>query len=362
MKKILIIDSNVSYLLNNMNKTTGGAAVQTFNWICGFDNLGYNVIILSENKIPVNKSKYKIINDYDFNNKNFISSFLSALVFYYRTFKSLSPDYIYCSIPWWNRILYILPAKIIGIKFIQRISNDNLVKKDSLHIFNNRIKNFLFRISLNLSKNIICQNDYQYNSLIKRFPNKNIQKLYNPFKFHNIDYLSSKQYVAWVGLFQKQKNLPELLKIALSLPKVNFMIAGKEISNGSLDSLTHSTLIKLKNLNNVKFVGNLDRREIFSFLSNSFCLLNTSHEEGFSNTYLEAFSVGIPVVTRKKTDPDNIISTFNLGISVNTYELIPQAILDILSNNVNYKKRMTDYLACYHDPTNLSKQLINQAI
>lgn len=361
MKKILIIDSNVTYVLNNMNKTTGGAAVQTFNWICGFDNLGYNVIILSENKISENKTKYKIINDYQFNNKNFIISFLSAFVFYYRTFRSISPDYIYCSIPWWNRILYILPAKIIGIKFIQRISNDNLVEKRLAHIFNNRIKNLLFRISLNLSKNIICQNDYQYDSLINRFPKKNIQKLYNPFKFHNIDYFGSKNYVAWVGLFQKQKNLPELLKIVLSLPEINFMIAGKEISNGSLDSLTHSALIKLNNLNNVTFVGNLDRKEIFSFLSNAFCLLNTSHEEGFSNTYLEAFSVGTPVVTRKKTDPDNIISTFNLGISVNTYELIPQAILDILSNNINYKKRMIDYLAYYHDPVKLSKQLINQA-
>lgn len=361
MKKILIIDSNVSYLLNNMNKTTGGAAVQTLNWINGFDNLGYKVIILSENKIPENKSKYKIINDLESNNKNFIISFLYALVFYYRTFKSISPDYIYCSIPWWNRILYILPAKIIGIKFIQRISNDNLVEKKLTDIFNNRFKSFLFRISLNLSKNIICQNDYQYNSLIKRFPNKNIQKLYNPFKFHEKDYLSSKNYVAWVGLFQKQKNLPELLKIALSLPEINFRIAGKEISNGSLDSLTHSALIKLNNLNNVKFVGNLNRKEIFTFLSNSFCLLNTSHVEGFSNTYLEAFSVGTPVVTRKKTDPDNIIYKFNLGISVNTYELIPQAILHVLSNNVNYKKRMIDYLAYYHDPVKLSTKLINQA-
>jgi len=362
MKKVLVIDSNVVFLLNNVNETTGGAAVQTLNWIYGFDKLGYDVTILSENNIPVNKSRHKIINDYDLDKKFFIISCLKALVFYYRTFKRISPDYIYCSIPWWNRILYLLPANFIGVKFVQRISNDNLVKKDLSNIFNSRVKNLFFRISLNSSKNIICQNDYQYHHLIKRFPNKNIQKLYNPFKIDNIDYSSSRQYVAWVGLFQKQKNLPELLKIALSLPKVTFMIAGKEISNGSLDSLTHSTLIELKNLNNVKFVGNLDRREIFSFLSNSFCLLNTSHEEGFSNTYLEAFSLGIPVVTRKKTDPDNIISTFNLGLSVNTYELIPQAILDILGNNGNYKKRMTDYLARYHDPLKLAKQLVNQAI
>jgi glycosyltransferase involved in cell wall biosynthesis len=48
-------------------------------------------------------------------------------------------------------------------------------------------------------------------------------------------------------------------------------------------------------------------------LSESYILLNTSHFEGFSNTYLEAFSVGTPVFAMEKADPDSIIKNNRLG-------------------------------------------------
>ena len=361
MKRVLIIDSNVSYLLMNMNRPTGGAAVQTSNWIRGFESLGYEIIILSENMVKPSKYYYQIVVDTTSEKKN-LSGFISALAFYYRTFKRISPDFIYCSIPWWNRLLYILPAKLIGIKFIQRISNDNLVQRNSVQIFNNYFKSMLLRVSLNLTKNIICQNEYQYTTLRNRFPRKIIQKLYNPFIVHNRHFISSKEYVAWVGLFQRQKNMSELLNIALALPELTFKVAGTEISKGILDSSTQEALTKLKNTRNVEFVGNLNREEIFPFLARAICLLNTSHEEGFSNTYLESYSVGTPVVTRKNTDPDNLIATLNLGRVVDTYEQIPDAIRFVYSGNIDYGERMKDYLINNHDPVKLSRQMLSKAV
>ena len=153
-----------------------------------------------------------------------------------------------------------------------------------------------------------------------------------------------------------------MLNIALALPELTFKVAGTEISKGILDSSTQEALTKLKNTRNVEFVGNLNREEIFPFLARAICLLNTSHEEGFSNTYLEAYSVGTPVVTRKNTDPDNLIATLNLGRVVDTYEQIPDAIRFVYSGNIDYGERMKDYLINNHDPVKLSRQMLSKAV
>ena len=360
MKKIIIIDKNLPYLLNNLNFACGGASVQTMNWLYGFNHLAINPIILSSANV-INSSKYIIDKDIIFDNLNLFSIF-RVFYFYFKYFKINSPDYIYCSVPYWSNIFYLLPAKILGIKFIQRISNDNLVVYNTQKIFNSNIKSFIYYLSILLTDNIVCQNDYQLINMKRRFPSKNIFKLYNPFLIKN-DFqakTSSKKYVAWIGIFQKQKNLQALLKIVISLPLINFKIAGGEKESKVLDNETIDALSKLSKLDNVNFVGFLDRKKIFSFLSNSYCLLNTSHEEGFSNTYLEAFSKGIPVVTRKKTDPDNIIFKYKLGLAVAYYEELPNALLHIIEEKNNYKIHLKKYLDKYHNPKVLANNMLNQ--
>ena len=171
----------------------------------------------------------------------------------------------------------------------------------------------------------------------------------------NSSLIQIEPYVAWVGIFQKQKNLSQLLSIAKKLPMCKFKIAGQKLK--SIDEETSGTLKLLEKLNNVEFVGMIKRNQIFNFLANAYCLLNTSHYEGFSNTYLESFSVHTPVVTRNITDPDNIIKEFNLGISVKNYSDIPNAIINIIEKKYEFNN-FSKYLNKYHDPVNISKKLI----
>jgi glycosyltransferase involved in cell wall biosynthesis len=56
-------------------------------------------------------------------------------------------------------------------------------------------------------------------------------------------------------------------------------------------------------------------------------LLSTSDEEGFSNTFLEAWSSGTPVISLK-LDPDHIIERQELGTAPGTVE---RAIADIMA-------------------------------
>ena len=79
------------------------------------------------------------------------------------------------------------------------------------------------------------------------------------------------------------------------MPRIQFRIAG-DFPSPKDKSNDMEAKYRLAKLQNVKFVGFIPHNEVASYLAEAYCLLNTSFFEGFSNTFLEAFSVGTPVV------------------------------------------------------------------
>ena len=111
------------------------------------------------------------------------------------------------------------------------------------------------------------------------------------------------------------------------------------------------------------FTGFLQRAEVLPFLANARFLLNTSHYEGFSNTFLESLSVGTPVLSGVNVNPDSIISNNNLGIIYNDvfdlckqytaitpelYQLMSEKAKEYVARNHGYRvqaKKLIRYLA-----------------
>ncbi|MCH8033718.1 MAG: glycosyltransferase family 4 protein [Bacteroidetes bacterium] len=361
MSKILFINFNIHHLYLDDDIPTGGATVQTSNWIRGFQANNYRVGVLG----------YKGIDSTPFTDKNidFIESFyLNKGIrilrnIYYRlpkiffTIRIYDPDIIFMDVPGWSTVIYAIISRILNKTFILRISNDMVVDnrfKQKLGI----IRYYLFYISLKFSSVILCQNTYQAKNIKKKFPQQKLLKIYNPY---NIDgqkvYPGEGKYVAWIGIFQYQKNLGALLNITKQLMDVEFRIAGKP--QEMLDEGTNKALSELRTMNNVIFVGFLLKNEILEFLASSYCLLNTSHYEGFSNTFLEAVSVGTPIVTRREIDPDHIIERNDLGLVAEYYNSIPEKIMKLIkSGKSQYYIRGSRYLKKYHNPKALANKVI----
>ena len=110
-------------------------------------------------------------------------------------------------------------------------------------------------------------------------------------------------------------------------------------------------------LNNVEFIGHIKNETIPEFLSKAFCLLNTSRLEGFSNTFLEAWSVGTPVITTKNVNPDEIISDYSLGIVSENYDEIPKILKKLIEEKqyMGFSKTCSNYVKDHHDPIKLAK-------
>jgi glycosyltransferase involved in cell wall biosynthesis len=113
-------------------------------------------------------------------------------------------------------------------------------------------------------------------------------------------------------MIRPEKQLEHFLDLAASLPGLRFALVGGFDINGSVDLRT-STEERLSNLRNVSFLGPQKAEDVIALLAHSKVLVNTSIAEGFPNSMLEAWSVGVPVVSLF-IDPGGVIEREQIGL------------------------------------------------
>lgn len=115
-------------------------------------------------------------------------------------------------------------------------------------------------------------------------------------------------HVLWVGRISEEKRFEWLLDVAERCPEITFDVVGAS----NVDSRYASTLAaRAAGIPNVNMQGRVLHAKLVDYYGRSRALCCTSKYEGFPNTFLEAWSCGIPVVTT--FDPDGIVATYRLG-------------------------------------------------
>lgn len=363
--RLLFYDMELPELIADKGESTGGAAVRQLAISHGLIELGHEVGILTwkgansyvDKKLlidliesrprPDKKSRFKLIKA---NTYYFLLMYLAA--------RAYKPDVLIKKAFSVHNGVIALIASMLNIPFIYLVANDKDVD-DRYKIGQNYFVIKSFKYAIQQSELIVCQNKYQYQQILERYPGKKLLLMTNPF-YHNdnlpvIKPFIKRKYIAWVGLFTPQKNLPLLLEIARKLPEFKFKVAGMAPRKNPKIELA---LKELKELDNVELAGYIKRNDIIEFLGNAYLLLNTSHYEGFSNTYLESFAAGSPVVARENVDPDQIIKNHKLGVSTSDNSEFPYAIRSLI-REPDYEMlthRCREYLLKYHDVQLLCKK------
>ncbi len=364
--KILFIDFTLPYLLKDTSYPIGGWTVQLNAWINGLRANGHDVGVLTwkgANAFVNKKLDFKLIETYDPDKGiKIFKYFYCYIPEQYKKAKNYAPDVIIQACSGIGTGIMSFIAQRLSIPFIYRMASD----KDADDKCKNKLLKYeyiAYNNGLKKTDAIICQNQYQYDNLKIKFPKKSLHIIHNPFlKTYdtNISLFEDRKYVAWLGVFKQEKNLSLLYKIAKQVSEINFKIAG--MPGNSMDNNTQNALKNLKELSNIEFSGYLPRRQVPSFLSNAVCLLNTSHYEGFSNTYLEAFSAGTPVIAPVNADPDHIIEKNGLGFAVKNNSDFPIVIQSVFENKerfVEISKQCQEYVYKNHDPEILAKRLVD---
>jgi len=367
--RILFHDFDIPFLWKDAAHPIGGAAVELQVWLEG---LSYHECQLGVLTFKTAKGYYQLSKKPDFDiietyhvdkGLPFIRWIYYRIPLLYRATKRWKPNCIVKEVAGLSTGIIALICSILGIPLIYRVANDIEVD-DRYKSTMPRYAQLAFQYALKTASGIVCQNHYQLQGLSHRFKDKPMTVLYNPFKVEGNGPLSKRNersYVAWVGIFQRQKNMEALLKVVKLLPRVKFKIAG--VISKTADPKTIKVIDQLKECNNVEFVGYVVREQLRGFLSNSILLLNTSHYEGFSNTFLEALSNGTPICTTTAVDPDSIVQKFGLGKVAKNHEQLHISV-DAIStlNEVQYhslSRSCLQYIQKHHNPEILGSNLID---
>ena len=119
-------------------------------------------------------------------------------------------------------------------------------------------------------------------------------------------------HVVWVAMLRQPKRPDLLLEIARQAPHLHFVVCGGSTTHRCPPDYSTKILKELSTLPNIEFLGQVAPDKTQHLIADASALLSTSDEEGFPNTYLEAWSSGTPVVTLT-IDPDQIIKRYGLG-------------------------------------------------
>lgn len=338
----------------------GGAALRQFFFAEGLSKIGCHVGLIVPRgtaQLFPKDSKLSLIEAFD-QNKGIrkLRWIYYRLPYTLRLIRKFKPDHIILLSGGGllNLCLFAF-SKLASIKSTVLIKNDEDVTtiETSLRQRDLRIQHQI----LTLCNKIVCQNEFQLKQIRTKYAQKSSMLILNPFPVAQEQLpVNQRNYVAYLGALRDLKNIPALLRIAENHPEVEFKLAGKLISGASQELL--QIISRLEALNNVTFLGQLDRSEIPKFLSKAYCLINTSFYEGFPNTFLESFSAGTPIVSLF-VDPNQVLSHEKLG-----YLVKEEAISDVLKHLIHnfdyevFSAKAHDYLSSQHDQLIIARKLL----
>jgi glycosyltransferase involved in cell wall biosynthesis len=140
--------------------------------------------------------------------------------------------------------------------------------------------------------------------------------------------------VLWVGRISPEKRLEWLLDVAEALPDLGFDVVGAANEASPYET---ALLARARSVPNVRLHGRVAERGALAGLYQGAALLCcTSSTEGFPNTFLEAWSHGVPVVTT--FDPDGLTATLGLGAAAHDTAGVREAIRLLLGSADAYRR------------------------
>jgi glycosyltransferase involved in cell wall biosynthesis len=244
---------------------------------------------------------------------------------WYRFLLSERPDWWYWRCASHLLGLAVLIAKFARVRMIFAAGFDSDV--DFRHALFERPRWWpLYAGGLAWTDRIFVQNDNQLLNLPRRWRTKTWKvPSITPETRVVIPHTERAEYVVWVAMLRRFKRPDLLVQIARQASDIHFIVCGGVTTFTAEPGYGEKIADSLRALPNVDYRGRVSPDEALRLMSEAALFLSTSVEEGFPNTFLQAWSAGTPVVSLT-IDPDRIIARHRLGKVSCTIE---QAIADI---------------------------------
>lgn len=201
--------------------------------------------------------------------------------------------------------LVALFCRLFGKKFIYMIAHDWDCQKDFRHY-----------LGLKLANLIVAQTKYQQKYLLKnwRLSSFIFPSIINGNKIRK---QKNKNCLLWVGRAEKWKQPEIFIKLASSFPQQKFVMICRQ---GNDPFYYQKLFSQLQPLPNLEFFNDIPFSKINDFFRQAKIFVNTSSNEGFPNTFLQAGLNQVPILSLI-TNPDKFIELYQCGlVAKNSYQ------------------------------------------
>lgn len=350
-KRVFVCTSCTDFLYDP-NVTIGGLNVQMNLWGRTFAEHGWETFCLTHLKEHSGKTLLGMKHVYRKTAKHLQS--LYSFVWYFMILCRYNPDVFLIRGRGVSLYPLALLSRLFHKKLVFFIAADTNMDKG--HEAKRNFETRLFRRSIKYLQYIIAQNSRQQKQTMTNYGKPSLI-IPNIWKNDVANGTTTKLYdVLWVGNIRNVKRPDRYIQIAEALPDMRFAMVG-----GPVDvTVFEKTKKQANQLNNFDFKGRQDFNETNQIFSQARLFVCTSSSEGFPNTFLQAWSNGIPVVST--VDPSDVVKQNNMGIICDSVEDMVAAIRKMHEDRVYYNHccdNVRRYFSSAHDADFQYERLIN---
>jgi glycosyltransferase involved in cell wall biosynthesis len=343
-KSICFISRYTHYVLSDRSDTKiGGAEFQQAIIAQALCDKGWRVSFISEKagtRKPFWINGILIFPAIDYTSGNpYMRRIFRPLLELWRSMKKADADIYYQRNPGAFSAFIGIFCRIAGKQFVLAGANDaNFDRENELNI-NSILDTMEIKAGIRLAHKIILQNRRQ-KMLLKKYYRRNGSVFYNVYdppqgsnKSISLSNNFQNRKLLWVGRIAPQKR-PELcVQLARLLAEYQIIMVGSRTHHHELSkTITRA----VQNTPNIEYLGHLPLSEVEKLFDSSQGLVNTSFVEGFPNTFLQAWSRGLPVFSF--VEPDYLITKHDLGAKVSSLDDMAAAISRKLSDKETFLK------------------------
>ena len=327
-KKIVFWSTTILDLIEG--KAIGGIAVQLFFWSKVFVEQNWEVYSFTDcHKDTLVKEDITFLPKRNIKRINLLAEWWYA--FHY--ISKLKPDVIIYRGANRELLPLVRISNLLGAKLLFFSASDVNFEPGKELIGGNANRR-LYQDAVRQCRYFIVQNKHQQDTLQKNYGKESLQQ-YNIWGRTGFSEQEQppQSDVVWIANFRRLKRAEWVLDMAERIPRMKFVLAG----GPSGDGVYYKEMkVRAANLANVDFLGGRSFFYANELVAKSKVLLCTSTFEGFPNTFLQAWSNGLPVIST--VDPSGIIEANGLGEVVKDEEELTAALMHIVDDKQYYQQ------------------------
>lgn len=280
-----------------------------------------------------------------------------------RALREIRPDTIYQRVAGGYTGICAWFARRQRSRLVWHIAHDSDVSRDNSFYGRNPVRRILERNSIRYAirhaDSIVAQTKAQSQSMAENYSRKADLVLpnFHPLPAEPID-KSGPLTVMWVANLKPIKRPDAFVRLAQKLQHlsaVRFVMAGSPATSENTQ-WAQALMQSIAATPNLEYVGRLSQDEVNRFLARSHLFVNTSEQEGFPNTFIQAWMRGVPVVSLS-VNPDNVLETEAVGRFSGSEERLADAVGSFLTDRTKldaYSSRAAEYAHQRHSLQNAS--------